>query len=132
MERGVMNKITVSKIPKAAMPMVHLLQAEVERPKKLPTMIVELDTLRWYKFRLFSKNKYFCPMGFHPLAKVDQPSNPFNFIGLPKCVEHSTIAAFAGWWDSQQNPRAMYKIWPKKFSMKKRDEILHKIFSHAK
>ncbi len=132
-----MRKNAIDKIPRAAMPMVHLLRADIKRPRTLPKNInKDGGLLRWYKFRLFSPSKYPCPMGLHPLARADAPGTICNFrqlddfLSFPKRIEESSIVAFANWWDGQRNPRAMYKIWPRKLSDKERDKIREKLVGH--
>ncbi len=124
----------IDKIPRAAMPMVRLLRADLKRPRRLPKSINEQGgLLRWYKFRLFGPSKYPCPMGLHPLARADTPGARCHFrqlddfLSFPRCIKQSSIEAFFQWWDTQKNPRAMYKVWPRKLSDKERAKIREKL-----
>ena len=106
------------RVPREALPVAKILRRDVRRPKKLPKL--EGSPESFYGSSLRWSNGYEkCPMGLHPRATDELPTNCEDF---PACDREEAIKAFYEWWDGLEDPlAAVDALWPvKKTATKKR------------
>ena len=93
-------------IPNAAMPVGEVLRRDMERPTEIFKSEHTDSTVPQLRNR---EGK--CPMGMHPQAKGDTPTNT---VGFPVAgIDDKSIRAFFCWWDQQNDPAAAVEaVWP--------------------
>lgn len=116
----------MTKIPKAALPVVEIIRRDVPRPRALPEALGFGDPLRWRKpitkrwaartwghieLRATPRRQMSCcPMGLHKLSKYPTPN---KLEELPiEGITDKEIRDFYQFWDAQTDPQeAVDAVW---------------------